>query len=98
MKWRVGNGGTAFDAMRVKFTPSSEPSTTKLDGSRSGASSALMSVSARTTRLPDGVMVSPELSLSKFKYFVTAVLSMANGGVWPTGELVEVPNSKSFGY
>src|SRR5262245_53601011 len=88
-KWREGKAGTAFDAMRVKFTPSSEPSTITLDGSRAGSSSALISVSARTGLLPEGVTVNPARSLSKLRYFVVTLLSMALGAVWATGALAE---------
>ena len=49
----------------------------KLEGSRSGASSALMSVRARTGRLPDGVIVIPVLSLSKLRYLLVTLLSIA---------------------
>src|SRR5262245_49239904 len=90
MKCRVEKAGTALDAMRVKTTPLLDPSMTKLDGSRSGASSALMSVSARTGRLAEGVMIIPVLSLSRLRYLLVPLLSMALGAVCVAGELAEV--------
>ena len=61
MELVVGNAGTALLAMTVKPPPSRETSRRKLAGFRSGASSALISVNARTTRWPDGVIVKPAL-------------------------------------
>src|SRR5262245_26801319 len=90
MKCRAGKTGTALDAMRVKLTPSLDPSRTKLDGSRSGKSSALMSVSARTGPAPAGVMVKPVLSLSKLRYLLVTLLSVALGAVWAAGEFADV--------
>ena len=49
-----------------------------------------MRVSARTERLPEGVMVIPVLSLSKLGYLVVTSLSMALGAVWLCGELSDV--------
>src|SRR5262245_14347045 len=97
MKCRVENGGTALDAMRVNLTPSWDPSSTKLDGSRSGTASALMSVSARIGPVPDGVMLNPVLSLSKFRYLLVALLSMALVTVWVGGELADVAATVSPG-
>src|SRR5688572_33474002 len=97
MKLRVGNGGTALEAMRVKLVPLFEPSSTKLEGSRSGESSALMSVSPRTGPLPYGVIVSPAFSLSKLRYLLVTMLSIALDEPWPAGELVDVPFTKSSG-
>src|SRR5688572_32883744 len=97
MKLRSGNTGTALEAMRVKLAPSIEPSSTKLAGSRSGTSSALIRVRERTGRLPDGVMVRPVLILSKLRYLLVTSLSMALGARLNQGEFVEVPTAGSPG-
>src|SRR5688572_14271981 len=97
MELRAGKAGTALDAMRVKLTPSYDPSRTKLDGSRSGKSSALIKVSARTGRSPKGVMVNPVLSLFRLRYLVATLLSMALSAPCPAGEFADVAMTGSPG-
>ena len=57
-----------------------------------------MSVSPRTIFVPDGVMVKPALSLSKFLYWVATVLSIAFVAPWPAGLLAEVACTASPGW
>ena len=84
------NSGTFPDAILVNVTPSSfDPDSTKFAGSRSGAS--LADVSAKPVTTPSVVvMVKPVFTLSKFRYFVFGLLSIAFSTVSLEGERWEV--------
>src|SRR4051812_19161814 len=90
--------GAVLLAMRLKLTPSFEPYNTKLAGLRSNASSAVKRVSPCTTRLVKvGNTVKPVFNLSRFRYLVDAVPSIALAACWASGEFAEVAVTGSPG-